>query len=93
MADRHEFQARSVGPDGETESNAATSGDAANGAAPPSGDPEATAGSKSVWLPAVVPLRSRTKRDDDGRDRRRVARAATGLAAAAARWRRAGCAG
>ena len=66
MTDRHEFQARPVGPAGETEGGAANNGEAANGAAPPGAAPEMTAGTKSVWLPAVVPLRSRTRRDEDG---------------------------
>ena len=42
MADRHEFRASTVGPDGDAESNAA------------------------VWLPAVVPVKSRAKCNDDG---------------------------
>ena len=65
MADHHGLQAGAVGADGATD-GAGIDGDVVTGAAAESVEPEAISAAKSVWLPAVVPLRSRTKRDEDG---------------------------
>ena len=61
MADRHEFEAGTVAPGGEAEGSPVDSG----AAAPASGDPEPAPRPKSVWLPAVVPLKSRATGDHD----------------------------
>ena len=55
MAESHEFQTNTVGPDGETARDA-----------PASGEREVTPGTKSGWLPVVVPLKSWAKGEDDG---------------------------